>query len=131
MKKNILGKEKKKLALKYILLSLLSYGFVFAGIIFFIEVLGISKNISFALIYAINYLCLYTAQNKYLFKTKHDSSKLIRFIIYLVFFYLLAIFLFTLGTKIGLQYLLATGTTILILFPLRLLILKKVVYKIK
>ena len=59
------------------------------------------------------------------------SKKLIRFIIYLVFFYLLAIFLFTLGTKIGLQYLLASGTTILILFPLRLLILKKVVYKIK
>ena len=129
MRKNILGKENKKLAVKYILLSLLSYGFVFAGIIFLVEVLNISKNISFAIIYAINYLCLYTTQNKYLFKTKHNSSKLIRFIIYLVIFYLLAIFLFTIGTKIGLQYLLATGTTIIILFPLRLLILKKVVYK--
>jgi|SaaInlStandDraft_1057018.scaffolds.fasta_scaffold72668_3 hypothetical protein len=129
MRKNILDKEKKELALKYVLLSLLSYGFVFVGIILFIEVIGVSKNISFAVIYGINYLCLYTAQNKYLFKTKHNNSKLIRFVIYLVVFYFLAIFLFTIGTKIGLQYLVATGTTIIILFPLRLLILKKVVYK--
>ena len=129
MVKKILDKKNKKIAVKYIFLSLVSYGFVFAGIIFLIEVLSISKTISFVIIYAINYLLLYTAQNKYLFKTKHNHKKLIRFIIYLVIFYLLAIFLFTIGTKIGLQYLLATGATILILFPLRLLVLKKVVYK--
>lgn len=127
--KNILGNNNKKIAVKYIFLSLVSYGFVFTGIIFLIEVLSISKIASFVIIYAINYLFLYTAQNKYLFKTKHNRKKLIRFIIYLITFYLLAIFLFSLGTKIGLQYLFATGATILILFPLRLIILKKVVYK--
>lgn len=129
MTKKILDKKNKKLAIKYILLSLVSYGFVFVGIIFLVEFSGISETMSFIIIYAINYLFLYIAQNKYLFKTKHDPSKLIRFIIYLVVFYILAIILFNTGTKLGLQYLITTALTIIILFPLRLLILKKVVYK--
>jgi len=129
MTKKILDKKNKKLAIKYILLSLVSYGFVFVGIIFLVEFSGISETMSFIIIYAINYLFLYIAQNKYLFKTKHDPNKLIRFIIYLVVFYILAIILFNTGTKLGLQYLITTALTIIILFPLRLLILKKVVYK--
>ena len=129
MKKKILDKKNKKLAIKYILLSLVSYSFVFVGIIFLVEFSGISETMSFIIIYAINYLFLYIAQNKYLFKTKHNPNKLIRFIIYLVVFYILAIILFNTGTKLGLQYLITTALTIIILFPLRLLILKKVVYK--
>lgn len=129
MTKKILDKKNKKLAIKYILLSLVSYSFVFVGIIFLVEFSGISETMSFIIIYAINYLFLYIAQNKYLFKTKHDPNKLIRFIIYLVVFYILAIILFNTGTKLGLQYLISTALTIIILFPLRLLILKKVVYK--
>jgi hypothetical protein len=129
MTKKILDKKNKKLAIKYILLSLVSYSFVFVGIIFLVEFSGISETMSFIIIYAINYLFLYIAQNKYLFKTKHDPNKLIRFIIYLVVFYILAIILFNTGTKLGLQYLITTALTIIILFPLRLLILKKVVYK--
>ena len=129
MTKKILDKKNKKLAIKYNLLSLVSYSFVFVGIIFLVEFSGISETMSFIIIYAINYLFLYIAQNKYLFKTKHDPNKLIRFIIYLVVFYILAIILFNTGTKLGLQYLITTALTIIILFPLRLLILKKVVYK--
>ncbi len=129
MTKKILDKKNKKLAIKYILLSLVSYSFVFVGIIFLVEFSGISETMSFIIIYAINYLFLYIAQNKYLFKTKHDPNKLIRFIIYLVVFYILAIILFNTGTKLGLQYLITTALTIIILFPLRLLILKKVIYK--
>ena len=129
MTKKILDKKNKKLAIKYILLSLVSYSFVFVGIIFLVEFSGISETMSFIIIYAINYLFLYIAQNKYLFKTKHDPNKLIRFIIYLVVFYILTIILFNTGTKLGLQYLITTALTIIILFPLRLLILKKVVYK--
>ncbi len=114
---------------KYVIISVIGYSIIFFGLYLFVDILNINEMISFMLIYAFNYVFLYTIQLKYLFKTKHSHKKLIRFIIYLVIFYLLAIFLFTIGTKIGLQYLLATGTTIIILFPLRLLILKKVVYK--
>jgi len=123
------NKKNKQLAARYILLSLASYGFVFLGIMFLKEVLDVSETMSFIIIYAINYLFLYTAQNKFLFRTKHNTRKLIRFIIYLVVFYLLAIVLFIIWTEIGLQYLIATALTVIILFPLRLLILKKVIYK--
>lgn len=116
---------------KYIVISVIGYSIIFFGLYIFVDILKINKTISFMIIYAFNYAFLYIIQLKYLFKTKHNHKKLIRFIIYLVIFYLLATFLFTVGIKIGMQYLLATGATIIILFPLRLLILKKVVYKTK
>tara|TARA_R110002050_G_scaffold74772_5_gene160182 strand:- start:630 stop:1022 length:393 start_codon:yes stop_codon:yes gene_type:complete len=124
-----LNKKNKNLTIKYLLFSIVSYGFVFFGIIFLVEILNVSETISFLIIYAINYLFLYTAQNKYLFKTKHETNKLIKFLIYLISFYLLANLLFNLGIEQGLQYLVSTALTIIILFPFRLLILKKVVYK--
>lgn len=114
---------------KYIIISIIGYSIIFFGVYLFVDILNMNETISFLTIYAFNYVFLYMIQLKYLFKTKHNHKKVIRFIIYLVIFYLLATFLFTIGTKIGLQYLLATATTIIILFPLRLLILKKVVYK--
>lgn len=126
---SIIDKKNRKLVFKYILLSLLSYGFVFGGIILLIEIFNISEIISFITIYTINYLLLYTLQNKYLFKTRHNNSKLIRFIIYLVVFYFVAIILYDTGINFGFHYLVSTALTIIILFPLRLLVLKKIVYK--
>jgi len=127
--KQLLNKGNKIFLSRYIIISAIGYSIIFFGLYLFVDILDINKTISFLIVYAINYMFLYMVQLKYLFKTKHNHRKLIRFIIYLATFYLLAICLFTIGTKIGLQYLLATATTIIILFPLRLLILKKVVYK--
>ena len=123
------NKGNKILLSKYIIISVIGYLIIFLGLYLFVDILNINKTISFLIIYAFNYMFLYMIQLKYLFKTNHNSTKLIRFLIYLVSFYLIANLLFNSLTSFGLQYLVAATLTIIILFPLRLLILKKVVYK--
>jgi len=123
------NKGNKILLSKYIIISVIGYLIIFLGLYLFVDILNINKTISFLIIYAFNYMFLYMIQLKYLFKTNHNSTKLIRFLIYLVSFYLIANLLFNSLTSFGLQYLVAAALTIIILFPLRLLILKKVVYK--
>jgi putative flippase GtrA len=125
----MLSPENKKLFIKYILVSLLSYGFVFSGLILFVDVFNINKSIAFIVIYAVNYLFLYIIQLKYLFKTKHRKNKLIRFISSILFFYFLANIFYNIGLKLELNYLLATSITIVILFPFRLVTSKFIVFK--
>ncbi len=127
--KSLSSKADKIFISKYLLISVIGYTLIFFGLYFFIDILNFSKTVSFIIIYAINYIIIYNIQLNYLFKTKHESKKLIKFIIYLLTFYLLANFLFNVFLKIGFLYLISTALTIIILFPLRLLILKKVVYK--
>lgn len=129
MLKKILQKKIKMLTIKYSIISLISYAFVFGGLLFMVEILKINKSISFVIVYAINYLFLYYFQSKYLFKSKHNLFKLLKFLIYLFSFYIIANLLFNLGLKLGIHYLVSTLLSILLLFPLRLITLKKIVYR--
>ncbi len=124
-----LNKENKKYISRYIIISIVGYSIIFFGLYLFIDVLKVNKTISFLIVYAFNYMFLYMVQLKYLFMTNHNSKKMIRFLIYLFFSYLIATLLFFVLTSFNLQYLIATVLTVIILFPLKLFVLKKVVYK--
>lgn len=127
--KNILSPENKKLFVKYIFISLVSYGFVFTGLILLIDVFEVNKSLAFLAVYGVNYIFLYVVQLRYLFNTEHHTNKLIRFVGYILFFYLLANALYNLGLVLKINYLVSTVITIIILMPLRLLVSKKYVYK--
>ena len=119
----------KKLILKYIVISLFSYAFVFVGLFLCIDFLKLNQGLSFIIIYGIAYLLLYGVQLKFLFYKNHDSIKLIRFVLSIIFFYLAANFIYIVGLKVGLHYFLSSAIAIFVLMPLRFLIYNFYVYK--
>lgn len=127
--KMFLSKKNKKLVFKYIFVSFISYLYTFSTLYFLIEKLEWGEKKSFIIVYGFAYLILYGVQLKYLFYKKHDSNKLARYILAIIFFYVSANIFYNLGLYLDLHYLIATALTILILMPLRLFFYSRIVYK--
>lgn len=125
----ILNPENKKLFIKYVLISLISYGFVFSGLILLVDVFNVNKTKAFIIVYAVNYIFLYVVQLRYLFNIEHHIRKLTRFVGFILFFYLLANIIYNIGLKLNINYLLSSALTIVILMPFRLIASKKFVFK--
>ena len=123
------NKELNSQGIKYILISLIGYGYVFISLYILVTIFKINESISFMIVYGISYLMLYTLQLRLLFKTTHSNSKLIKFCLSLVFFYVLANILYNTFNYFEINYLISTFITILILTPLRFIISKFYVYK--
>jgi len=113
---------------KYALVSFFSYGFVFLGLFVFIDLLKINKSVSFFIVYLLAYAMLYFVQLKYLFQQEHDHGKLVKFLLHIGFFFVCNNLLFNLLVWIGFHYILATVINIAILFPLRYLSSKLLVF---
>lgn len=127
--KSIISQENKYFFIKYVLISLLSYGFVFSSLIILVDYFNINKTIAFTMVYLVNYIFLYAVQLKYLFKTYHHSKKLIRYISFILVFYFLANIIYNIGLRLGINYLLSTALTIVILMPFRIITSKRFVFK--
>lgn len=121
--------KNKGLLIRYIIISVFSYGFVFAGLIVLIDLFTVNKTLAFVVVYGINYFLLYKVQLSYLFRTTHHNKKVIRFIVFILSFYLIANVLYNIGLWIKLHYLVATILTVVILMPFRLWVSKNVVFK--
>jgi putative flippase GtrA len=121
--------ENKKLIIKYIIISVISYGFVFGGLLLLVDYFKTDKSLAFLIIYGLNYLLLYVIQLKFLFNTEHHIKKLLRFIGSILVFYFLANVLYNIGLHFKINYLIATTITIAVLMPFRFFISKRVVYK--
>ena len=124
----ILNIKNRRLIIKYILISLISYLYTFSALYLLVEKLNYGRKISFILVYGFAYLILYGVQLKYLFYKDHDSGKLGRYILAIIIFYLSANIFYNLGLYLGLHYLISTALTILILMPLRLFFYSRIVY---
>lgn len=125
----IFSQENQKLFRKYVALSLIGYGGIFLGLFVLVDLLKINKSLSFFIIYGLTYLYLYIIQLKFLFKSKHDFTKLLRFYGSLIFFYVLANIIFNAGLEINLNYLVSSALTIIILMPFRFVVSKFFVFK--
>ncbi|MGV9003611.1 hypothetical protein [Flavobacterium sp.] len=127
--KEALQPENKNLIIRYLIISVLSYGFVFAGLLLLVDYFKVDKSVAFLVIYALNYLLLYVVQLRYLFNTAHHIKKLVRFVGSILFFYFLANVFYNVGLQLNINYLVSTAITIAILMPFRFVISKKIVYK--
>ncbi|WP_353936395.1 GtrA family protein [uncultured Olleya sp.] len=126
---NLISPKNKKLVFRYILISIFGYGFIFGGLFILVDYFQIDKTISFVIIYGLNYIFLYSIQLKLLFKTKHNSKKLIRYISSILLFYLCANLLYNFGLKLNLKYMLSSILTVVLLMPLRFLVSKLIVFR--
>lgn len=128
MIKKISHTTKKQIS-KYISISVLGYGYVFLSLYVMITIFELNKTISFLIVYGVLYFFLYFIQLKILFKTESNTTKIIKFCLSLILFYIISNILFYFFTEIGFNYLIATFITITIIFPLRFVVSKYYVYK--
>lgn len=123
------NKELQSEAIRYILISIIGYGYVFLSLYLMVTILKIDKLISFMIVYGILYIALYFIQLKVLFRAEHKKHKIFRFSISIAFFYILTNILYIFFTNLGIEYLTSTLLTIIFLMPTRFLISKYYVYK--
>lgn len=127
---SILNLENRKLLVRYILISLFGYGFVFGMLFLLVNFLKVDKSLSFMITYGIWYLFLYLIQLRLLFKVEHAPGKFLRFCLSLLFFYICANIFYNIGIYFKVNYLLSTLITVVILIPFRFLVLKLLVFKV-
>jgi len=127
--KQIFNKNNKLFLSKYLLISVIGYKFIFISLYILIDVFHINKLLSFIIVYGITYLLLYGVQLNLLFYKKHDSNKLLRYVLSIIFFYLAANLIYFVGLKTGLHYFLSSAIAIFVLIPLRFLVYNFYVYK--
>lgn len=121
--------KNRKLVFRYILISIFGYSFIFGGLYILVDWFEVNKTVSFVIIYGLNYIFLYSIQLALLFKTKHSSKKLIRYISSILLFYLCANLLYNFGLKLNLEYMLSSILTVVLLMPLRFLVSKLLVFR--
>lgn len=115
--------------IKYVLAGLLMYGFIFFGLMILVDVLNVNESLSFVIIYALNYPISYAINVKYIFKTKHNKARLVRYIGFIIFFYIVANIFYNICLKLNINYLVATFLAVFGLYPFKLIISKFVVFK--
>jgi putative flippase GtrA len=113
----------------YTLVSIFAYGLVFGLMIFFVDLLKINHQSSFFLTYLIAYIFDYIATYKLVFKKTHSNKQLLKYILYLLSFLFLVNAIFYFVQYINSHYLIETFVTMIILFPLRFLALRYLVFK--
>lgn len=129
--KGKLNKNVRQQLLRYIIISLFGYSFVFVGLYILVDIFEIDKSFSFMMIYGVSYILLYGLQLKLLFKKDHNINKLFKFFISMLFFYIWANIFYNIGIWLNLNHFIATLLTIGVLFPFRFFVSKYFVYKDK
>lgn len=114
---------------RYILISVISYAYIFISLYILVDVFNWHKQLSFLVVYGIAYLLLYTIQLKFIFFGSHDTRKFAKYCIVILSFYFIANVLYFIGLKLDIHYLITTVFTICILMPLRFIVYKYIVYK--
>lgn len=127
--KSLLKSKNYRLIKKYTVLSVIGYLYVFITLYILVDSFSINKTLSFILSYGSWYIVLYVLQLKYLFQTKHNRRKILRFYGTLLFFYICANLLYNLGINLEMHYLISSLITIVILMPLRFIVSKVFVFK--
>ncbi|RMB57414.1 hypothetical protein EAX61_11755 [Dokdonia sinensis] len=119
----------KTLLKRYVLISLVSYLFVLTFLFVLVNYFSLNETLAFFIVYAINYFFLYFIQLRYLFAKKHNILRLFKFIAYILVFYALANLIYNAFLSIQIHYMLSSILTIILLFPIRLMVSKIYVYK--
>jgi putative flippase GtrA len=114
--------------IKYIFVGLGGYIYVLILMYIFIDLLRLSKSLSYFFIYLLAYVFDYLLTLKYVFQKKHKSIILLKYGIYLIVFFILNNALFNTLIYFNIYYMLSTIIVILILFPLRFFTMKLIIF---
>jgi putative flippase GtrA len=114
---------------KYILLSAGGYIYVVVSLFVFVDFFEFNERVSYFMIYFLAYLFDYVLTMRFIFQKEHRNIVLLKYLIYLGIFFLLNNMLYGSILYFGTHYVIASVFVIMILFPLRFLTIKFVVFK--
>lgn len=126
---DLISKKSLGEIVRYILVSIGGYLSVLLSMYIFVDLLKSNKSLSYFGIYLFAYLFDYLLTLKYVFQKEHKHSSLLKYVIYLVVFFLLNNLLYNLMIYLNVHYLISTITVMAILFPLRFSTIKYVIFK--
>lgn len=115
---------------KYISVSIFTYTVLFGMMIYMNEYLLLKKQVSYALSYILGYILSFILQAKIVFLSGYSKKIFFLYILQIIFFFISGNFLFYfLNYIISINYIFSTLLVIFLLFPLRYLVAKKIVFK--
>lgn len=113
---------------KYILISFFMYFYIFISLWVYVEICNFNDIYSYFFIYFSMYVLDYYLTLKWVFQKKHSKNIFIKYLIYLVSFLLLNTYIYkTISSYIF--YMHAAFIVAILIFPLRYVVSKKIVYK--
>ena len=118
-----------KQLIKYVILGIVGYIFIFAGTYFLTDFLKIHANISYFVIISIDHVILYLLSAKYVFLKRRNARSIRNFIIYVAsIWFLNNLFFNILYLTTNLHYIVIIILSIFIFGPLRFLSLRYKVF---
>lgn len=126
----LIKKNTFKEVISYVSASTVLYILLFSGLFILIDILNVNASISFFIIYALVYPLSYICQ-KLIFKNIISSNSVIKFILHILVFMFLSNITFNILLFLHLHYFLCSFITIAILFPMRFISSKYIVFRNK
>ncbi len=115
--------------LRYGIVALLSYGLLYAGSIFFVEKISFSPQLSYFITLSIIYIGVYLSYTSFVFKGCFNIKTLKRFILALIYIWILNnAFFYLTNTILNIHYIIAITLNIFILGGVRFLLQKYYVF---
>lgn len=121
--------SKYKQQYRYILVSAFGQAYNFLGMFVLVHFLKVNETLSFILVYGFGYIWGYLLTVRYVFSHAHSNVKLLKYILHTVFFLAVGSLLFHGLVLIHINYMIATFLTIVLLFPVRFIVYKLLVFK--
>ena len=116
--------------LRYGLVTIFGYIFLFLSTLFFVEILKYPKIISYFISITILYINTYFIYTKFVFNTQSNKKRILKFCVYLVIFWFINNIFFNLLIKyLDIHYLLAIICNIIFLGLIRFFVLRTWIFK--
>ncbi|MFM1807050.1 MAG: GtrA-like protein [Pseudomonadota bacterium] len=122
-------KELKIQVLKYVGVSVAMYVSIFFVMYLAVDLIGISQINAYVITYAFAYIADYLINLRYLFSRDHSWLNFIKYITHILFFFACGVFVFKMLILTNMHYLIATFLSVIVLFPLRFLSYKFIVFR--
>jgi putative flippase GtrA len=115
--------------IKYGIVTLLNYYIIFIGTYVLTDKMGIMPNLSYLSIISFVYLVQYVLNTKYVFSVAFTKKSAVRYVFFLIFFWLLNNIAYNLLIEVlRIQYLIAVGINIFFWGLIRFFIQKRYVF---
>lgn len=127
--KKFCAPEHLHLFIKYCLISVFGYLYICGGIYLLVDMFSFDELMAYIAVYFTVYSFTYFINMRMLFHVRHKPFMLAKYLAHILFFFALSSFLYAVLLRLGIQYIAAVILVVGILFPLRFISFKFLVFR--
>lgn len=113
---------------RYLLVSIVFYIAILLSLFLLIDIFNFEKVLAYVVVYSVSYILEYIITMTFVFSEKQKLIKVLKYMIYIVFFLLISTFTYRILLGIGVHHLLSAILVALMLMPFRYAVNKFWVY---